>query len=72
MTYPLPVAYDHDGQEDLDKTFRNAILNVRYFVEKENMDWRLAVDEVADIMYCSWPERQKLYDGAKKKYDGQS
>ena len=32
--YPLDVAYDEYGKEDLDKTYRNAVLNVRYFVER--------------------------------------
>lgn len=67
--YPLGVAYDEYGKEDLDKTYRNAVLNVRYFVEREGLDWQDAVYRVVDHMHLIYIEEDKLYEEAELHYN---
>lgn len=71
MTEPnYKLVYDdYTGEEDLDKTFYRAVMNVRILVEKQNMNWRDAVQRVAEKMHMEFTtEIDRLYRGAESKY----
>ena len=70
MTKPnYKLVYDDDtGEEDLDKTFYRAVMNVRILVEKNELHWSDAVALVADKMHLTFIEADRLYAAAEKKY----
>lgn len=66
------LVYDDDtGEEDLDKTFYRAVMNVRILVEKDGINWYNAVSFVADKMHLTSIEEDRLYAGAESKYSVQ-
>ena len=63
------LVYDDDtGEEDLDKTFYKAVMNVRILVEEDGINWYNAVPFVADKMHLTSIEENRLYAGAESKY----